>query len=211
MQNMYTRLQSTSEFDPQSIYFFQQMAVLDYFLGNLDGHGGNCLVKNGKGGHLIEDLRKIDNANTFITHNPLSQKWIPDSKQYEWHSLEIAKEPFSAEVKEIMQKIVPEEINSAIEKINIAAPGFLNDNMIDLLMQRGEVLYAASQIQHYTPNELGSLRTHDQIIQFFHKNKCHKWKISDETHASRTGDFNLIDDYEPRPTSHDEASGQEEL
>lgn len=191
IQDIYNLLESAPEFHPKEVLFFQMMAALDFLLGNLDCHGGNCLIRTGKGGILIDELRKIDNANTFITHNT-TRKMITDSKQYVWNSLKIAKEEFCQEAKEIMLKMTEEAINEAVEKIFIELPGYLNQDIITLLHQRAQVLHTVGQMDHYSPSELGQLQTDEEIIAFLHKNSTG----DDEIRVFRADDdFLVIDDY----------------
>lgn len=171
IQDIYNRLETNPDFKQSEIYFFQLMAVLDYLLGNLDCHGGNCLIREGKD-VLIEDLRKIDNANTFITRNT-TRKTFTDSKQYAWNSLRIAEEAFCPEVKEVMRSITAEEIEVAIEKICSELPLYLNNDMMSHLRQRAKVLRYAARKEHYSPSMLGQLQTDEEIRDFLKHSEQH--------------------------------------
>ncbi len=191
IQDIYHLLETAPEFHPKEVLFFQMMAILDFLLENLDCHGGNCLIKTGKGGVLIDDLRKIDNANTFITHNT-TRKMITDSKQYVWSSLKIAQVEFCQEAKEIMLKMVEEAIKEAVEKIFTELPGYLNQDIITLLHQRARVLHIVGRMEHYTPGQLGQLQTDEEIESFLMKNSI----MADEIKVFRDDDdFLVIDDY----------------
>ncbi|MEM1282471.1 MAG: hypothetical protein AAGG81_02845, partial [Chlamydiota bacterium] len=117
----------------------------------------------------FSDLRKIDNANTFITHNP-TRKMITDSKQYEWKSWKIAKIEFCKEAREIMLKMTEDAINEVVDKIRAELPGFLNHDIITLLKQRAQVLLIAGELENFTPSELGELQTDEEIERFIRKN-----------------------------------------
>lgn len=186
IEEIYELLESETEFHPLEILLFNMMVIADYILANLDCHRGNYLIKKGKNlanldyhisNYFIKkdeklhfiDLRKIDNANTFITHNP-TRKMITDSKQYEWKSWKIAKAEFCKEAKDIMLKMTEDAINEVVHVILDKLPGFLNHDIITLLKQRAKVLLIAGGLENFTPSELGELQTNEEIERFIRKN-----------------------------------------
>jgi hypothetical protein len=191
IKDIFHLLENIVKYHPNEILYFQLMAILDYVLGNLDGHGENCLVEEGSDGCLIDKLYKIDNANTFITCNT-TRKLITDSKQYIWSILRIAEVTFCDEAKELMLKMTPEAIDEVIDKIRKELHGFLNQGIIDLLHQRAKVLYAMAKIETSTPRELGQLQTDEEINTFLKENTF----LADEITVARTDeDFYFIDNY----------------
>ena len=172
-------LEEKFEFEEQEIYNFQLMVVLDYLMGDLDGHEENWLVKKGKKGCLIKKIKKIDNANAFIQKNP--ENWIlssfNDLKQYIWSELKIAKIGFQEPIKELMLKITKQEIEIVINKIKNQLPNFLDTDIIRLLYQRASVLEIIGGLPDASPSMFGKLKSENQIETFITDNSLPKATI----------------------------------
>lgn len=146
------------------------MAILDYLIGDLDGHEENWLVKIGAKGCLIEDLRKIDNANSFIQRNP-HRSYVTDSKQYAWSEWRIAENRFTEESRDLMHRLTEDAIDSVILQIREELPGFLDTPIMQLFRQRAEVLRTIANFDKSNPRALGKLQTDEEIQTFLSSHK----------------------------------------
>jgi len=159
-------LDAKLHFHPKEVLNFQIMTILDYLIGDLDGHEENWLVRRGERGCLIGELKKIDNANSFIQRNPDNLGYLTDTKQYVWKEWRIAENRFTTEARELMQRITHREVETIIEIIRRKLPGFLDQQMISLFLQRAEVLRLLANIDSASPKMLGDLQTDQEIVRF---------------------------------------------
>lgn len=176
-------LESTIQYTDSDVENFQQLTVLDYILGDLDGHDENWLVQRDHD-NLMAKIYKIDNSNTFIERNPSSQL-ISDCKQYVWSRLRIAQISYRPKIRHIMKKMTSVRIDELCRIIDDKLPIFLNIHIRSSLHQRARILYLAADIEDFNPQWLGSLRTDEEIHNF-----C---GLHDPNLALSELDFHLID------------------
>lgn len=163
-------------FEEGEIYNFQLMVVLDYLMGDLDGHEENWLVEKGRKGCLIKKIKKIDNANAFIQKNPETGYFssFNDVKQYIWSELKIAKIPFQESIRELMLRITKDQIEIVVNKIKNELPNFLDTDIIRLLYQRASVLEIIGGLPDESPSIFGKLKSESQIETFIMDNSLPK-------------------------------------
>ncbi|MEC7839906.1 MAG: hypothetical protein VX777_07685 [Chlamydiota bacterium] len=185
-------LDCKEEFHEDEIKNFQMMTILDYLMGDLDGHEENWLVKKGKG-CLIAKLYKIDNANSFIKSNP-ERAFLTDCKQYVWSEWVIAEKEFVDCSKKLMLSLTSELIEQVIDNINHELPLFLDEDIIRLLKQRARVLFTLASLEIATPKFLGQLQTDEEIEGFL---RLHEQIAGKESQKILETDFIVVDDYLP--------------
>lgn len=167
-QDIKIHLENKYPFHSLEIKNFQSMAILDFLLGDLDGHEKNWLVESSED-CLIAKIKKIDNANTFIQINT-QRRLFTDNKQYIWNKLKIANEIFTEESRKLMNTLTYEKIDDIIKVIRRDLPCFLDDEIIALLHQRASVLRIMSKVENATPKILGELQTDEEITHFLNSN-----------------------------------------
>lgn len=170
----------SAHIDPtqEELTLFQKMAILDYFLGNLDRHSDNWLVRQDKKGHLRE-IVLIDNSNAFIDKSikgrlsHIFARWF----QYAWRTHPYAKYPFTQEAlktislftqqnTELFLKVLQKELLALGMPLK-GIKQFMKHKMQRLLMQRVKVIQSMSSVS--TPKQLASLSTQEAISKYLNK------------------------------------------
>lgn len=161
------------------LYEFQKMAILDYFIGNLDRKSDNWLIEEADG-HICR-ITMIDNSNCFIERNPSSDEKhrFARKNQYQWKNLPFAKYPFSNESKLLMVAFTPDQVEQYISQAReqLEAAGFdqsqidrfLSPEMISHLHERAQIIsHMGFSLIRITPENLASYSTEEAIS---------KWKL----------------------------------
>jgi hypothetical protein len=138
---------------------FQEFALLDYAMGNLDRHLENWLINVDHNGELV-NIRAIDNANTMPEVKPASHYILPPPKnQFIWAKEKIANGVCEPNIRAKAQKMFSSKAaNQAILDIDRNVPGFLNDKMKANLKDRFQVLHTLTQKEDFKVSDLHNYR-----------------------------------------------------
>lgn len=141
-----------NHFTDTELTIFQKFTLFDFLIGNLDRHEENWFVifeTQPDGTKLLTHIKAIDNANAFPKKyprpfhkkdpTPLDLYLSPGRNQYKWKNLQIAKFPFTGEVKNFVKtNLSKENIQLFLDKQKKDMPDFFDQNMIRLFLQRAE-------------------------------------------------------------------------
>ncbi|MBA3603072.1 MAG: hypothetical protein H0W50_05405 [Parachlamydiaceae bacterium] len=147
---------------------FQEFALLDFLIGNLDGHGENWFIGLAKGeeGKVDQDIAHIvgiDKANSFPVANP-GALGIGGKNQYLWKETELAKKPFTNIMREKMKLITPDKVKEFINMASNSQQGFFEDSMKDLFSQRAKAIRNIAEIEGSTPADLATMITDNDFV-----------------------------------------------
>jgi hypothetical protein len=158
------QIDSKENFEEGELYFFQLMDVFDYLIGNLDRHEENWFIKLLKDTLIIEDIKGIDNANSFPRKNPTWLTKFILKNQYKWKNLKLAKPVFCPKVRQFINKSLNEnKVTLFLNKLNETLPGFLDEKMKILFLKRVEVLNKLATDPTSSPARLGQYVTDKEI------------------------------------------------
>lgn len=132
---------------------FQEFAVLDFLIGNLDRHDDNWFISLDEENN-IRDIKAIDNANSFPEKHPPAGS-AGARNQYKWKEFNISEVAFTPEFKaSIMEKLSDEKILDILFEIDADMPGFLTPQSKELFVQRAYVIKEVLQRENSTPKNL---------------------------------------------------------
>lgn len=142
---------------------FQEMAFLDYFLGNYDRHLDNLFLE--ENGNLCS-LKCIDNANAFPVCGP---NRVNGHNMYKWAEFPIAKAKFKAKALEFIKNLDEKKLNTeTLAYIRKSYPSFLNEKNLGYLNKRlaviKSILHEKSSIK--CPEDLAKYRTRAEIDEY---------------------------------------------
>lgn len=148
------------------INVFQKMAIYDYLTGNMDCHQANWFVKmkkdkKGNDTDEIDEIKTIDHGNAFINQNPSGLE--PDSNQYQWASLNIAKQAFTEETKQFVKEMKEEDLESFISSYKAI---YRDEKAMYLLRQRFKTIKSVVGVTasiSQSPSTLGKIRTNSEF------------------------------------------------
>ena len=143
----------------EEISLFQRFVIFDYFLGNLDRHLENWLVKPAEGGKGMANIALIDHEHSFPEEQPTGARKYNYARkhQYEWADLPLSKASFTEENCLLMKKMAS-EVEKFIESTNNdpELTGYFSENMIVNLRTRARALEKAAMSPTSTPAMLRS-------------------------------------------------------
>jgi hypothetical protein len=145
---------------------FQEFAIFDYLIGNLDRHEENWFVTMSSQGE-ITNIKAIDNANAFPKKQPKKGS-LAARNQYKWKSLKISKAKFSSQILEFVhKKLAPEKIDQYLLQIKQDLPEFLDADMEELFKMRAKVISKlALEQSKISPSILASYSTKEEMENF---------------------------------------------
>ena len=151
----------------KELYLFQLMVVYDFLFGNLDRHSENWLVRENKGTTQIETIAMIDNGNSFPEELPHSIFDYPGFQHmYEWKSHPWAKYSFQEKILDHLRNLSSWKICEFVDKVsNQLQNNFLSGKRLECFQQRASLLRELHSFTHFTPVDLGKLRSAIQIEQ----------------------------------------------
>lgn len=109
-------VQLPTEPNRKDLQKFQQFAILDFLLGNLDRKIDNWMVQLDSRGEHFKQIKMIDNANCFPRGHLLAPNRLSTAtrSQYAWKTLDLAKMPLIKETKKLVSYFNEARIERAI-------------------------------------------------------------------------------------------------
>lgn len=152
------------KYENSELEIFQKFAIHDFLIGNLDAHEENWFVDtiNDK----ITGIIGIDKANSWPVKNPDTDD-RRSKNQYKWKEMGIAQKPFTDSMKEFMKTINDDKLNEFFTQMENETPGFFNDDMKDLALQRASAIRIMAINNNSTPADLGKIISNKQFDKLF--------------------------------------------
>jgi len=166
-ENIIDEFEQRESYKSEEVNLFQNFAVYDYLINNLDRHHGNWIVEytNVDGEVELKRIHAIDHDRAFSVENPGGSS-RGSKNQYKWKSLKIAGEEITSETKRfIQQNLQVNQIEGVIEQVMQNVPGFLTDSMKKQIYQKAAVLWKIAN-EGGTFKELGGLGNDDAIQSY---------------------------------------------
>jgi len=161
---IFERFEKRESYTNEEIEMFQEFAVYDYLIGNLDRHHRNWLVEYSEheGETKLERVHAIDHDRTFVMRNPSS--YLGLKSQYDWRELKIAKEALTDQGKQmILNNLQSDQIDRILQNIDQKVPNFMTPEMKARIHERAAVLRKMALSEGETPEKLGHIRTDREI------------------------------------------------
>lgn len=129
---------------------FQEFAIHDFLIGNLDCHDENWLVELTNNRSFFVG---IDKANSFLVSNPGT--WgIGSENQYMWKKTPLARVPFTEKMRAKMREMTPQKVDQFLKLVKKSHPEFLEPSMEYLLRERANAIREIAEINGATPADL---------------------------------------------------------